>query len=158
MKNNIAAAMPRNCAFVAVMILALTVSVATPAAAQCPVSMTVSYTPVQHLGLADVDLEHFESASLLFTVHISNTGSSEAYAQIHVQLMVLLADGTSYPDAVVFSTECFAIPTGGKTITNADIGNTKEIKTQSFTYDHDAKNRVQDIALATGSFPSGRYV
>jgi len=120
--------------------------------------MQLSYTPVERLGLADVDVEHFESRALLFTVHISNSQGIDLSAQLHVTLMVTLADGSSFPDALDFTTESFTVPPGGKTVTNLNIGKTKEIKTQSFTYDENAKARIQNIALATGTFPAGRYV
>lgn len=124
----------------------------------CGLSMQVSSAPVQQLGLADVDVDHFESHALLFTVHIFNTRAVDLLAQLHVTLMVTLADGSSYPAAVDFTTEPFSVPPSGRTVTNLDIGKSKEIKTQSFSYDENAKARVQNIALATGSFPAGTYV
>jgi hypothetical protein len=120
--------------------------------------MDVSYTPVQHLGLADVDIDHFRSSALLFTVHISNSQAIELSAQLHVTLMVNLADGSTYPSAVDFTTVPFAVRPQGRIITNLDIGKTKDIKTESFAYDDEAKDRLQDVALGTNSFPAGRYV
>ena len=128
-------------------------------AQSCGLSMQLSYTPVEQLGLADVDVDHFESRALLFTVHISNAQGRDLLAQLHVTLMITLADGSSYPNAVDFTTESFTVPPGGKTVTNLDIGKTKEIKIQEpFYYDDAAKDRIQNIALGTGFLPAGRYV
>lgn len=125
----------------------------------CGLSMQVSSVPVQQLGLADVDVVNFESRALLFTVHIMNIhGTNVDSAQLRVTLNIRLADGTSFPTAVEFTTEPFPVPPGGKTVTNLDIGKTKEIKTGPISYDENAKARVQNIALATGSFPAGTYV
>lgn len=136
----------------------LSFSVLSAREADCRLSMAVSYTPVQHLGLADVDVEHFESSTLLFAIQIANTDKKPLDARLHVTLFVTLSDGASYSPAVEFFTEPFKVSEAGKTITNLDIGKTREIKTESFEYDHAAKDRLQDIALGTGSFPAGRYV
>src|SRR5262245_24021089 len=76
----------------------------------CGLSMHITSTPVEHLGLADVDVDHFESRALLFTVQISNSAAVERQAQLHVALMITLADGSSYPTAVEFTTEPFPVP------------------------------------------------
>lgn len=148
-------------AFLAVVCLAASIVHAPLLRAQptCGLSMQITNTPVEHLGLADVDVDHFESRALLFTVQISNNAGVDRQAQLHVALMITLADGTTYPTAVEFTTESFTVPAlVGRTVTNLDIGKTKEIKTENFTYDENAKNRIQNIALGTGSFPAGRYL
>jgi hypothetical protein len=127
-------------------------------AQSCGLSMEVSAMPVQQLGLADVDVQDFESRALLFTVRITNARNADLPASLHVTLSITLADGSSFPNAVDFTTEQFNVPPEGKTLTNLDIGKTKEIKTVSFQYDDAAKNRIQDIAEGTGMFPAGRYL
>lgn len=127
--------------------------------AQCPtLSMQATYTPVEQLTLADVDVDHFESRSLLFAVHIMNYADSAQQVQLHVALDITLADGSLYDDAVYFTTEPFPVLPGETTVTNLDIGNTKKIKTESFNYDPEAKNRIQSVTLGTGFFPAGTYV
>lgn len=127
-------------------------------AQSCGLSMEVISVPVQQLGLADVDVQDFESRALLFTVRITNARNVDVSASLHVTLAITLADGSSFPNAVEFTTEQFTVPPEGKTLTNLDIGKTKEIKTTSFQYDNAAKNRLQDIAQGTGMFPAGRYL
>ncbi len=127
--------------------------------AQCPVDMRVTSVPVQQLSLADVDLDHFQSRSLLFTIEITNSGSVNATAKLRGALDIHLADGTNFDNAITFTTDPFNVPApAGRTLTNLNLGSNGDIGFLEFYYSPDAKNRIQDVALSTGSLPAGTYV
>lgn len=136
------------------------VSAVSPVYAQssCPLSMTVTYVPVQQLSLTDVDFEHFRSNALLFTAAIVNSQATVDSTRLHITLRIQLADGTTIDPGVDYTSKPFPVPPGGRTITNLNLGgNGNEIATESFTFSQDARNRVEDVALATGRFPAGVY-
>ena len=121
--------------------------------AQCPLSMNVSSTNVQQLGLADVDVEHFHTSALLFTAHVVNSTGIRQNALLHVTLDVTLADGSLYPQAVDFTFPIDSLR-DDTTITNLDFSG----NTESFTYDDRAKDRFEEVSLGTGMFPAGSYL
>ncbi len=125
---------------------------------QCPLTLQVSHTPVQQLSVSDIDFEHFQSTSLLFTLVIGNTSATPANAILQISIDVNLADGSNYTPAVTYKSLPFAVNAGGQTFTNLDIGSgATKIKTGSFDYNSDAKARLNDIVLGTGRFPAGKY-
>lgn len=126
------------------------------ASSQC-LNMRVSMAPFQQLSIADIDLEHFESRTLLFTLYIQNDTCDSVSVQLDVSLRITLADGTRFPEPVIFNTLPFDVPIGGKVITNLMIGKDSGIKSKEFILPVDIKEKVQNIALATGKFPAGRY-
>jgi len=129
------------------------------ASAQCPLSMNVSYVPVHELSIAQIDFDHFESRALLFTLNIGNTSPSTAYGVLHIRVHIKLADGTPLSDpALDFTSRQFAIPSGGMTITNLQIGHGAGlVRDSSFDLPSDVKDKVEDVALGTGKFPAGTY-
>jgi hypothetical protein len=138
--------------------LAVWMLVSTPLvnAQPCQLGLSVTYVPVQQLSLSDIDFEHFESRNLLFTVAIAN-GGAPATARLRGVLRVVLADGSYQGDALNFVTAEFPVPTAGKQLTNMDLGYNAEIKIDDLEFASEAKDNVQDIALATGKFPAGVY-
>ncbi len=139
-------------------VLAIGTFVSAPSASAqpCQLGLNVSYAPIQNLSLSDIDFEHFESRNLLFTVIISNTGTP-ATAKLHGILHVSLSDGTYNGDAVDFETVQFPVPGAGKQFTNLNLGYNAEIKMDHLDFASEAKDKVQDVALATGKFPAGIY-
>ncbi|MDI6765932.1 MAG: hypothetical protein QME52_03815 [Bacteroidota bacterium] len=140
------------------LILLFVISVMAPqmASSQC-LKMRVSMMPFQQLSLADIDLEHFESKTLLFTLYIQNDTCISVNVQLDVSLRITLADGTQFPEPVTFNTLPFEVPLGGRVITNLMIGKNSEIRSREFNLPADIKEKVQNVALATGKFPAGRY-
>ncbi len=124
----------------------------------CP-TLSVSHTTVHQLSISDVDFEHFQSQSLLFTVAMGNTSESPISVQLHITLDVDLADGSRYPTAVDYLSQPFSVAPGGRTLTNLDLGSSaKDIKTESFNYTSEAKDKINDVLYGTGQFPAGRYI
>ena len=134
------------------------VVISSLALGQSRLRMTVSYTPVQTLSPADIDFEHFESRALLFTISITNTDNVSVNAKLQGTIDINLADRSFTGTAGSFSTNQFSVPPGGRSMTNMDIGRSGSIGTESFELNEEAKNRVQDVALATGQFPAGEYI
>jgi hypothetical protein len=141
-----------------VALLAAWAFVSTPLAnAQpCQLGLNVTYTPVQQLSLSDIDFEHFESRNLLFTVVITNPNVA-ATARLRGTLHVALSDGSYRGDALNFVTAEFPVPSGGRQITNMDLGYKAEIRIDDLQFESAAKENVQDVALSTGKFPAGVY-
>jgi len=134
--------------------------VAVTARAQCPLSMTVNYVPIQQISLGDIDFEHFESRALLFTAAIINSNPDTVLAQLKITLSIRLADGTPpFNEAVNYLSKPFAIAPGLRIITNLDISRKggSHIETESFNFNQEAANKVKGIALSTGKFPAGDY-
>lgn len=127
--------------------------------AQCPLTMEVSHSAAEQLSLADVDFEHFQGTNLLFTVSLHNTNPVPVQAVLHLSIDIALADNSgNYPSAVVLTTKPFQVPgSGGRTITNLNLGTGGDIKTETFDFNAEAKSKLQDGALATGNFPAGTY-
>ncbi len=123
------------------------------ALSQCRVD--VSHTPVQELSLSDVDFEHFQSTTLLFTLFIP--GQAEPYnATLGIVLNIKFADGSSAQNAVRYQSDSFSIPTTGRTVTNLDIGRDGSIRGNA-EVDESVRQRLQDASFGTGSFPAGVY-
>lgn len=129
----------------------------TPARAQCQPSMTVVNANVEELSPTDIDFEHFESASLLFTINITNTCSRRYDLVLRGAMEIYLADGTLSGNAGMFTTQQFSVDPPGKIITNMDLGRSGTVPTK-FSFDDNAKQRLQDVSLSTGKFPAGQYV
>lgn len=124
----------------------------------CPLSLRISHTPVTQLSVGDIDFEHFQSNTLLFTIAVSNPTSEPYDVTLSIVIGMKLADGFVKPGAVSYLSLPFPIPPGGRTFSNLDIGATSiDIKTDNFYYDQEAKDKVHDVALGTGRFPAGRY-
>ena len=127
-------------------------------AQSCSLDMTFSQTHVQQLSPADIDFEHFESKTLLFSINITNSSGANVNAKFEGSLDIDLADGTQFIGAGTFETNEFNVPPGGRMITNLNLGRNADIGTSKFEFEDAAKNKLQDIALATGKFPAGKYV
>ena len=127
--------------------------------AQCPL-MTVSQTNVDELTPADIDFEHFESHAPLFTINIADPCSQHFDLILRGSIDIFLADGTLSGNAGMFTTDPlhpFHVDPPGKTISNMDLGRSGTISTK-FSFDDNAKQRLQDVSLSTGRFPAGQYV
>ena len=123
--------------------------------AQCQTSIVdVMPAPVQQLSISDIDFDHFESTTLLFTLRLGPSPTGDT-VQLHILLNIYLATGATYLPAIDFTSKSFYVPPSGATFTNLDIGHA--IQKQDFKLDSKAKSEVQDIALATGKFPAGIY-
>jgi hypothetical protein len=77
--------------------------------------------------------------------------------KLRIHLNIRLANGASYSDAFVYLSSDFNVPPGIFTITNLDLGKNGKIKKEESDLSDEAKTNVQDVALATGKFPPGRY-
>lgn len=135
-------------------LIALEIFCTTSAPAQCQPSMTVSHTNVDELSPAEIDFEHFESRASLFTITIANTCS--LHVVLRGSIEIFLADGTLSGNAGMFTTRPFPVDPPGKTISNMDLGRNGAVSTV-FSFDDNAKQRLQDVSLSTGKFPAGQY-
>jgi hypothetical protein len=135
----------------------LDLSLPTDLWAQCQTSIvSVASAPVQQLSVSDVDFDHFESNVLLFTLRLGTNTNGEK-TKLHILLHVNLSSGTVISDpAMEFISDSFYVPQSGMTITNLDLG--RSIRKSYFKLNDDAKKEVQDVALATGKFPAGKYL
>jgi len=125
---------------------------------QCLLTLDVSHTPVQQLSISDIDFEHFQSRTLLFTMEIRNPTPLPVDAVVEITMDVSLADGSVFTPALTYKSQPFPVKAGGQTFTNLDMGSgSTVIKTASFDYDDQAKKKFDDVALGTGRFPSGKY-
>jgi hypothetical protein len=121
---------------------------------QCRVE--VSHTPAQQLSLADVDFQHFQGNTLLFTIFIPGpVGPPDPTLTIDVS--VKFANGSSVSNAVHYVSQPFSVTASGRTITNLNLGRNGDIKTNIFDFDEGVKQRLQDASLGTGNFPAGVY-
>lgn len=137
---------------------ALPLLLASTAAAQTCPTLNISYVPVHQLSVSDIDFEHFASRALLYTMVIGNASGSDISVQLQIGIDVNLADGSSYLKAVDYLSQPFLVHPGGRTITNIEIGQgALDVKTESYSYNSEARDRLQDISLGTGQFPAGRY-
>jgi hypothetical protein len=123
----------------------------------CPLNLSITYAPVQQLTIHDVDLKNFESHTLLFTLRIVNDTDVAVTTKLRINLNIRLANGESYPDAFTYLSQDFNVPHGIFTITNLDFGKSGKIQTEESNLSDEAKTNVEDVALATGKFPPGRY-
>lgn len=124
--------------------------------AQCPISLVVSHTDAQQLSLADIDFEHFQSNSLLYTLSFRNDASDSATAQLDLTVRLEVADG-SLNESIHGRSSSFEIPPGGRTVTNLNVGSTGDIRFPDFVIPEDVKSKLQDASLASGLLPAGRY-
>jgi len=125
---------------------------------QCLLTLDVSHTPVQQLSISDIDFEHFQSRTLLFTMAIGNPTLLPVDAILEITMDVSLTDGAVFAPAITYVSQPFPVKAGGQTYTNLDMGSgSTVIKTGSFDYDAAAKKRFDDVVLGTGKFPSGKY-
>jgi len=141
------------------LLAAMTLAAPPDARAQCPLAMTTSYSPVERLSVAEIDFQHFESRTLLFTLNITNSQPVNAYASLSIILHIKLASGIPVPDpSLTFITKPFVIPPGGRVLTNLDIGRgAQDVRDSLFDFPQEVKEQVQDVALGTGKFPAGTY-
>jgi hypothetical protein len=143
--------------FAVAAILACALAAVSPAPAQCPLTLTSSQVPVEQLTLADFDIQHFESRGLIFTVNIANAGSVPVDVQMEILLKVRLASGEDFLPAAELKTDPFTVPVGSRTITNLNLGQTKDISFETFDVIDAARDAIEDRALSTGIFPAGVY-
>jgi hypothetical protein len=116
----------------------------------------VSYSPVTSLGVNDIDFKTFGSNHWLFTFNITYPGN-HPNMQMTGELNVVLSDGTPISNpAMSLTTYPFAVD-NHRTVSNLDIGKSSDIKTQSFEFNSDAKEKIQKLALGTGKLPAGTY-
>jgi hypothetical protein len=119
-------------------------------------SVDVSYSPATSLTIGDLDFKAFGSNHWLFTFNITYPGN-HPNMQMTGELNVVLSDGTPISNpAMTLITDPFDV-NNQRTVTNLDIGKSSDIKTQSFDYNSDAKDKIQKLALGTGKLPAGTY-
>lgn len=151
----------RRCrALIVAAALALTLAPAPPAAAQvlCPLRLTATQVPVEQLTIADFDIDHFESRGLIFSVSISNPGPLPAIGvRMNIVLQIMLERGGEFLPAAEMRTEPFTVPVNGRTVTNLDLGQAKEIGFESFEITDAARDAIEERTLSAGIFPAGTY-
>jgi len=141
--------------FVFLILTILNFAITTEIQAQCETSIVdIIPAPVQQLTIADIDFDHFESATLLFTMRLGPSAGGDT-VRLHIVLNIKLANRSTYLNAADYTSKSFFVPPAGATYTNLDIG--RSIQRQEFKLDSRAKEDVQDVALATGKFPAGIY-
>jgi hypothetical protein len=119
-------------------------------------SVDVTYSPVTSLAIGDLDFKAFGSNHWLFTLNVDYPGRHDSM-QLSGELNVVLSDGTPISNpAMTLTTDIFEV-NNQRTVTNLDIGKSSDIKTQSFDYNSDAKDKIQKLALGTGKLPAGTY-
>ena len=113
-----------------------------------------THVPLEQLSIGDIDFQHFTGSHLYFTL----TMMSDTVLTVHLEatIDINLADGTSYQNAAHLITKPFPLPRV-KTMTNLDLGKNSDIKTQTFDYSQEAKDKLQKLAFATGKLPAGTY-
>ena len=121
-----------------------------------PVSVRSTVAHVNTLAYGDIDFVNASSPKWLFTINIDVNSAATVSAVMTITMDVSLASGEFYPQASELITKPFEI-TSTRSITNLDIGHGKPVEDMTFTLDDAAKRRVQDIALASGALPAGRY-
>jgi hypothetical protein len=133
----------------------LLLAVRQPALSQ-QLQVDVSYSPATSLGVNDLDFKTFGSNHWLFTINITYPGN-HPNMQMTGELNVVLSDGTPISNpAMSLATYPFAVD-NHRTVSNLDIGKSSDIRTQSFDFDSDAKEKIQKLALGTGKLPAGTY-
>jgi hypothetical protein len=141
--------------------LVITVFFTIPVSAQvpCQLSMTVNVVPVEQLSIVDIDFQRFESRSLLFTLNITSNSLIPVDARLHISMDIMLADGSVLNGAIPdVASSVFSVPPDGRVLTNLNIGrNSPDVKFTGIQLSDEAKAKVEDVALATGRFPAGRY-
>lgn len=138
--------------FVGFLTLAGLLMVHTVARGQC----TIINTPTQQLSLGDVDFQHFQSNTLLFTLFISGpVGPPDPTLTIDID--ITFANGPFVSKAVHYVSLPFTVGASGRTITNLNLGRNGDIKTDVFDIDQNVKQRLEDASRGTGNFPAGKY-
>lgn len=113
-----------------------------------------THVPLDQLSIGDIDFQHFTSNHLYFTMTM--TSDTVLTVQLQARIDINLADGTTYQPAATLTTQPFQLPRV-RTVTNLDLGKNSNIKTQTFDYSQEAKDKLQKLALATGKLPAGAY-
>jgi len=126
-----------------------------PAAkSQCRIE--VSHTSGQQLSLADVDFQHFQSNSVIFSIFIPGPiGPPNPTLTIDVDIK-FLNDGHFWR-AVHYISQPFSVTAAGRMISNLNLGRSGDIRTDVFDFDENVKHRLQDASRGTGNFPAGVY-
>lgn len=155
MKNSVAGSyLP----FIAGILLFFSSSAPSAAQGSCPLSLAVSHANIQQLTISDLDFEHFESRTLLFTLNIKNDTDVTVSADLKLVINIRLANGNQYEPAYIFSHDGISVNPGTLTLTNLDFnGSRYRLRSEDTPYEDAVRENVQDVALATGKFPSGRY-
>jgi hypothetical protein len=128
------------------------------AQSNCPISLSVSYADIQQLTISDVDFEHFESRTLLFTLRIKNDSTFPITAKLTLTVNIKLASGKRYEPAYIFSHDNLIINPGTLMLTNMDMNRAEyRLNSEETPNKDEVRANVQDVAMATGKFPTGRY-
>jgi hypothetical protein len=112
--------------------------------------------PVNTLSYGDIDFVNSTTPKWLFTINIDVRPPDTVTTVMTIYLDISLANGEFYGDATTLVTRPFEIKSS-RSITNLDIGKGKPIRDASFDFRQDARRRIEDIALSSGSVPAGRY-
>ncbi|MGA2622947.1 MAG: hypothetical protein ABSF91_03760 [Bacteroidota bacterium] len=112
------------------------------------------HAQLDQLSIGDIDFQHFTNNHLYFTLNM--TSDTVLTVHLQAQIDINLADGTTYPGAARLTTKSFKL-SHVRTMTNLDLGKNSDIKTQTFDYSQEAKDKIQKLALATGKLPAGTY-
>ncbi|MBI5215580.1 MAG: hypothetical protein HY960_07480 [Ignavibacteriae bacterium] len=115
-----------------------------------------THADINQLTIGDIDFENFGSQNWFFTLDMSCENCLPlTTVRLFVNVDIALADA-QYIDAVRFNTESFQLP---KSISNTDIGRdgSVAIQTGTFVFSQEAKDKIQNLALATGKLPDGTY-
>lgn len=121
------------------------------ATASSQVHITASHADIGQLTIGDIDFENFGSQHWFFTLNVSANPPQRVKLFLNVDVSM---PPDNFPDAIRLVTESFDAPLS---ISNLDLGKNGIIKTDEFRFTDDAKDKIKDIALATGKVPAGTY-
>ncbi len=117
------------------------------------VTITTNYAEIDQLTVGDLDFESFGSQHWFFTVNIDAPPATQV--KLFLRVDVSLAEDY-FQNAVSLTTLPFSAP---RSFTNLDLGKngTIQIEPGSFQFSSEAKDKIKNIALATGKLPTGTY-
>lgn len=123
------------------------------------VDLTLSVPQANQIYVADLDIQHIQSASVLFSATLRSLTSQPVDVKLKMTVDVLLANGESYPDIADATTKPFPLNAGQvMVITNVDFsGGNPAIQIESSHYNSGQVNQLKNVALATGKAPAGIY-
>lgn len=110
--------------------------------------------PINTLALSDVDFLKATAPKLVFSIAMRTSDGSTVQARMSMTLNIFLASGESFPRALYVETRGTFTIAGSRTVTNIDLATSIPATSE---FNEEAKNRLKEIALPSGTLPPGRY-
>ncbi len=129
-----------------------------PAAGQNLVNITLSVPQYNQIYVADLDIEHTKSSSILFSATLQSLSQNPIQVKLDLIVNVTLAGESPFQLAEATSTPITLNPGQVRIITNIDLsGPNSPIHVDRYDYDQAQFDRIKNVALATGKAPAGKY-